>query len=68
MDWTQYNEMEEIDLDFNRSSKKIRFEKTDTEQLENSSEFENKLNELLKIQERINVIINELHILYNFKE
>mgnify|MGYP003677385616 CR=1 FL=1 len=66
MDWTQYNEMEEIDLDFNRCSKKVRFEKT--EELSNSSEFENKLNELLKIQERINVIINELHILYNFKE
>ncbi len=68
MDWTQFNEMEEIDLDFNRCSKKVRFEKTDTEQLENSSEFENKLNELLKIQERINVLINDLHILYTFKQ
>jgi len=65
MDWSQ---MEEINLEFNKNPKRVRFEKTDTQQLENSSEFENKLNELLKIQERINILINDLHILYTFKQ
>ncbi len=65
MDWSQIDEMEEIDV-YERTPKRVRFEKT--EELSNSSEFENKLNELIKIQERINILINELHILYNFKQ
>jgi len=65
MDWSQVDELEEIDLEFNKNPKRLRFEKT--EELNNSSDFENKLNELLKIKERINVLINELHILYTYK-
>ena len=65
MDWSQVDELEEIDLEFNKNPKRLRFEKI--EELNNSSDFENKLNELLKIKERINVLINELHILYTYK-
>ncbi len=65
MDWSQVDELEEIDLEFNKNPKRLRFEKTD--ELNNFSDFENKLNELLKIKERINVLINELHILYTYK-
>tara|TARA_R110000772_G_scaffold244918_1_gene358331 strand:- start:277 stop:477 length:201 start_codon:yes stop_codon:yes gene_type:complete len=66
MDWTQIDEMEEIYLEFNKNPKRVRFE--DSEEKTISCEFENKLNEMLKIQERINILINELHILYTFKE
>tara|TARA_R110000822_G_scaffold40021_4_gene109333 strand:+ start:774 stop:974 length:201 start_codon:yes stop_codon:yes gene_type:complete len=66
MDWSQVNELEEIDLEFNKNPKRVRFENSEEKNI--SYEFENKLNELLKIQERINVLINELHILYTFKQ
>ena len=66
MDWSQIDEMEEIDLEFNKNPKRVRFENSEEKNI--SYEFDNKLNELLKIQERINVLINELHILYTFKQ
>jgi|TARA_R110002096_G_scaffold80882_3_gene189075 hypothetical protein len=66
MDWSQVNELEEIDLEFNKNPKRVRFENSEEKNI--SYEFDNKLNELLKIQERINVLINELHILYTFKQ
>jgi len=65
MDWSQVDDLEEIDLEFNKNPKRARFDTS--EELNNSSDFENKLNELLKIQERINILINELHILYTYK-
>tara|TARA_R110000803_G_scaffold84045_4_gene150188 strand:- start:242 stop:442 length:201 start_codon:yes stop_codon:yes gene_type:complete len=66
MDWSQVNELEEIDLEFNKNPKRVRFENSEEKNI--SYEFDTKLNELLKIQERINVLINELHILYTFKQ
>jgi len=63
MDWSQLEDLEQIDV-YEKSPKRVKF---DTSEDKTTSEFENKLNELLKIKERINIIINELHILYTYK-
>jgi len=63
MDWSQLEDLEQIDV-YEKSPKRVKF---DISEDKNTSEFENKLNELLKIKERINILINELHVLYTYK-
>ena len=68
MDWSQIDEMEEIDLEFNKNPKRMKIENSQEKNISYECEFEKLLDELLKIQGRINVLINELHILYTYKQ
>jgi hypothetical protein len=68
MDWSQIDEMEEIDLEFNKNPKRMKLENSQEKNISYECEFEKLLDELLKIQGRINVLINELHILYTYKQ
>ena len=68
MDWSQIDEMEEIDLEFNKNPKRMKLENSQEKNIPYKCEFEKLLDELLKIQGRINVLINELHILYTYKQ
>jgi len=68
MDWSQIDEIEEIDLEFNKNPKRMKIENSQEKNISYECEFEKLLDELLKIQGRINVLINELHILYTYKQ
>ena len=57
MDWSQIDEMEEIDLEFNKNPKRMKLENSQEKNISYECEFEKLLDELLKIQGRINVLI-----------
>lgn len=66
MDWTNFTELEEVDI-YEKTPKKMKYD-DNTNKKNTLCKFENKLKEIMEMMGEINTIINELHILYKYKQ